>query len=874
MDSIFVPDSCIPRVGLGLNGFDFAQVVLDAAPVLILVLDPQGRILHYNPFMERVCGRSIVEVRGLDWCTEFMIEDERELLDVCFGELPGPHERITYIRGCKGEPRLIDWHSRMLRGDGGQLECIVAVGVDITEHVREARERLELVERFEQFAERVDEIFFMIDLDRRRVLYLSPAFERITKIPRGPIYADADRLLRLFHPDQRKYLLGEAPCEGEPVERECPVLLPGEAPRWLRLRCSEVRRHPGESRRLVGVMTDITERKLAAEQLEQLGRIFTCFDAAIDQVFALVSPRREKVLYVSQSIERMLDIPRSAVLKDPRAMLERVHPDDYERISALVGQPIDDSLTLEYRVIRAKGEVRWLMSRGRVLGPESSMPGAFATVLVDITERRESELALRRLTEELESRVLERTRSLELERRRLQQVIDGMAVYVAILDAEGRVLQVNTKGTTRLSNDYVGRHAVDLPGLRYTPTSIAEIELALAEVRTGNPVRLDLESTQASGEVMITDATLSPIFDDAGQVREIVVTSVDVTERRATERRLRESFVELERKEARLADAQRIAEIGDWEWDIASDILRGSNTLQAIHGVPRGTPLTAASFLALLHPDDRAKAKASVQRAIATGEPFEVEYRFVRGDQGEPRHLLGNGEVLCDETGRPTRVRGTAQDITRRKQIEAQLRASLAEKDALLYEVHHRVKNNLQVVASILYLEGIDAGPETRQVLDECSTRIRSMSLVHEQLYVSGRFARIDMCEFLGRLAKELAHVFLVDRSIRVSIHGPGLLLDIERAVPVALLTNELLTNALKYAYPNLGPGQTAEVRVYVGPDMLEIADDGVGLATGVDLAQGSSLGLRLVHLLARQLDARLEFGAGPGCCVRLIWAG
>ncbi len=482
-------------------------------------------------------------------------------------------------------------------------------------------------------------------------------------------------------------------------------------------------------------------------------------------------------------------------------------------------------------------------------------------------------------SEGLEARVAERTRSLELERRRLQQILDGMAVFVCILDPEGHVLQVNARISDSVAKKMPASflcHRIDaLPGLRYGDQSIAAIGVGLERARQGLSTRLDIEA-EGPVERSITDTTLSPILDATGRVVEVVSTSIDVTERRATERRLRESLAELERKQARLADAQRIADVGDWEWDIVTGALHWSNQIYRIFGWESEFDQTYAGFLAAVHEDDRAKVVAAVDQVLRVGGHYEIEHRIVRPD-GEIRTVLENGEVSRDRHDRPIRMNGTAQDITRQKQVEAQLRATLAEKDALLHEVHHRVKNNLQVVSSLLYLKGLSASEGIRATLDECGARIRSMALIHEQLYVSGELARIEMREFLTTLAAELTRVFADGRAISIRVTGEGLQLAIERAVPVALLANELLTNALKYAYPNLAASRQAEIHVRVCAGLLEISDDGIGLPAGLDWSSPNTLGLRLVHLLARQVDGHLEFlpgGESSGTCVRLTLPG
>lgn len=862
-----------------LAGPAFTSAVLAAAPVIVLVLDEAGRIVHYNEFLERLSGRPLAEVRGRDWFDEFLIDEERAAIRGLFHQTieAGPvHANRNYVRVRDGEPRLIEWHDRKVQGEGC-ARCVVAVGVDITEREAAARAQVELSRRFELFANRVDEAFFIVNATRSQVLYMSPAFERIVGISSEQIYADARLLASVLHPNDRQTFVqafGETLLGGQ-VEREYRLLRPGPGNtvelRWVWVSYGLVE-DPGGEPRIAGTMTDVTERKRVAQTVEDLGRTFALFDSAVDEVFLLVSPTRDRILYASASLERVFGISRSALQDDFHILLDRVHPDDRAWVSAVFeAEAIESGSAYEYRMLMRDGSVCWVMSRLRVLDASSPLPGAIVAISMDITARHDAEEWLRQLTEELEQRVADRTRRLEFERRRLQDILDGLALHVVILDPEGRVRQLNAKaaaGMNKLSVGILGEHIERLPGIMYSERSLADLRAAFAQAQRGMPARIDIETHTVVG-CAVTDTSYSPIFDDAGNVVEIVSAGADVTDRRANEQQLRYSLAELAVKQGRLAAAQRIADVGDWDWNIISNHLLWSDQIYRIFGWKRDrSSITYEDFLAAVHESDRAAVMAAVDRALATGELYEVEHRIIRPD-GEVRDILENGEVTRDARGQPIRMQGTAQDITRQKAVEAQLRSSLQEKDALVHELHHRVKNNLQVVTSLLYLQSLNAGPDVRGVLDECRGRIRSMALIHEHLYLSREVSRIEMRGFLAKLGEEIARAFTTHRSIGVRVLGGGMHLEIERAAPVALIVNELLTNALKYAYPTSGPG--AEVRVIVGPTTLEIADDGVGLPTGFQCGNVDSLGLRLVMSLSRQLDATLEINGEKGTKIRLM---
>lgn len=204
-----------------------------------------------------------------------------------------------------------------------------------------------------------------------------------------------------------------------------------------------------------------------------------------------------------------------------------------------------------------------------------------------------------------------------------------------------------------------------------------------------------------------------------------------------------------------------------------------------------------------------------------------------------------------------TLVLSAIRDITERKRTDLKLRASLQDKEVLLKEIHHRVKNNLAVVSSLFYLESTythDA--PTMKVLQESQDRVRAMALVHEALYSSENLQAVDFGEYGVNLGEQLLQTYAPESThIHLITDVQSVRLDIAHAVPCGLILNELMTNALKHAFP---AGRSGQIRISLkrqenGECVLKISDDGVGLGAGS--VSGTSLGLRIVRLLTRQLD-------------------
>jgi len=206
---------------------------------------------------------------------------------------------------------------------------------------------------------------------------------------------------------------------------------------------------------------------------------------------------------------------------------------------------------------------------------------------------------------------------------------------------------------------------------------------------------------------------------------------------------------------------------------------------------------------------------------------------------------------------------------------EQKLRQSLTEKEALLKEIHHRVKNNLQIISSLLYLqEESMQDPEGLEILRESQNRVKSMALIHEQLYGTDNLAKIDFGKYVQSLTANLFDAYGVGGArLRLKIEAEDISLGVETAVPCGLIVNELVSNAIKHAFPR-DTGGTIEIiiRMHDAQQMeITVADDGIGLPDGLAGSGKPSLGLRLVDMLTAQLDGRSQVETDTGTRFRIF---
>jgi PAS domain S-box-containing protein len=233
------------------------------------------------------------------------------------------------------------------------------------------------------------------------------------------------------------------------------------------------------------------------------------------------------------------------------------------------------------------------------------------------------------------------------------------------------------------------------------------------------------------------------------------------------------------------------------------------------------------------------------------------------------------------ESGKPDYLGGFSVDITERKRAEEKVKNSLAEKELLLKEVHHRVKNNLMTIIGLINMQETKAHNKMfNPLLLELEGRVRSMALVHEILHKSEDLAHVDLQNYIETMVAHIRAQFGTERNIRFSVQAAGVEVGLDTAVPCGLIMNELISNAFKHAFPGNKPRageNNCEITVTVKQDggacTLTVADNGMGLPAGMDLENPETLGLRLVKMLSQQINGAIELDRTHGTTFRLRFA-
>ncbi len=335
----------------------------------------------------------------------------------------------------------------------------------------------------------------------------------------------------------------------------------------------------------------------------------------------------------------------------------------------------------------------------------------------------------------------------------------------------------------------------------------------------------------------------------------------------------------LRESEERYQTLAKIAPVGIFRTDQSGATIFVNPTWCRISGLSEEQAM-GEGWLAAVHPDDKTALHKGWQETIQQLKPSFADYRFLHAD-GTEVWVMGQATPERNSENQIIGYVGTITDISERKQDEKVIRSSLAEKEILLKEVHHRVKNNLMTIIGLIRMQEIKAGNEKfKPLLQELEGRIRSIAMVHESLHKSENLARIDLQNYIEAMSSHTRAQFGAERDIHFQLHAAGIEVNLDIAVSCGLILNEMITNAYKHAFPGdkPRPGEVnCEIAVAVkhegGNFTLTVADNGIGLPAGLDWKKSETLGLNLIKMLSQQLNGTIELDRTQGTAFRLSFA-
>ncbi|MBN2079463.1 MAG: PAS domain S-box protein [Spirochaetes bacterium] len=583
---------------------------------------------------------------------------------------------------------------------------------------------------------------------------------------------------------------------------------------------------------------DITYRRRVEDALAKSEQLFRALIEHSYEGITMIAADGT-ILYDSPPISRILGYgPDERVGKN---VAEYVHPDEREGMRegfAAYANKTGDIMHYEGRFIHRDGSLRWIEGvRNNLL--DNPLVEAIVVNYRDITDRKMAEMTLRESEE------------------KYRTLFDEAAEGIALMALDNSTLMVN-KSFARMhgyeSPEEMSR--VQLNELD-TPETARLAPERLRRIREGEALNFDVEHYHRDGHIITMNVSCKMIHAEGKDY--YMGLHQDITERRRAEEALRASE-ELNRIiSAMTTDYVFMVRMGAggslelaWVSENFSRLTRGRSVADV---------KTQDLWMDIIHPDDRELFSGFMEKTIREMDEGYLECRSILPD-GTCRHIQIFVKPIMPEGGALT-IYGAVNDITDRKMAEGRIVSSLREKEILLQEVHHRVKNNLQSVISLFGInEDRIRDPGDLEVFREMRGKIYSMALIHEMLYRSGDLSALDMGDYVRELAAEVYRAYGADPArivMRVDIQGISL--GIRDAVPCGLLIHELVVNSLKHAYPEGRKGLIAITmkKTTGGAVELVVSDDGVGLPDGIGPGGGGSMGLTLVRGWVRQMGATLD---------------
>lgn len=266
----------------------------------------------------------------------------------------------------------------------------------------------------------------------------------------------------------------------------------------------------------------------------------------------------------------------------------------------------------------------------------------------------------------------------------------------------------------------------------------------------------------------------------------------------------------------------------------------------------------------IVAPEKRSEVPKNIRRLMEAGQNhYEIEFVTKEGEK-IPVEINNRISYL---KGKPASIAVT-RDVTERKKAEDLIKQSLDEKDMLMKETHHRVKNNLMIISSLLNLQSqYIKDKESQEIFKESQNRARSMALIHERLYQSTDLKNVGLKEYITTLAHDLYRTYVCDpERVSMKLEIEDINLDINYTIPLGLILNELITNSMKYAFPDQHHG-TIIIELSKKGDILKlkVSDDGIGFPTDIDYKNTTTLGLQLVNSLTQQIDGEIDLNTSHG---------
>jgi len=580
------------------------------------------------------------------------------------------------------------------------------------------------------------------------------------------------------------------------------------------------------------------------------------------------------IRYMSDNVQNILGFPKERFINNDVLWLDRVHPNDLTKVKTEYHKATRQKQTMvEFRFKHADGHYVWIRDELALITDDDGQPESIVGTSFDITAQKEAEANLQELNQTLEKRVKERTNRLISANQKLkdqhetlklqEKALENLNDFVVITKAPkknplaSKIIFVNEafeQFTGYEASEVLGEPPTFLHGEKTSSRIIKKIN---DQICLHQPLHEEFINYKKDGTPFWSELSLAPFSAPETGYEYWIGINRDITERKRAEDRLKESeqlyraFAELSfdaifeiDREGRILNCnKRACEL----FKYSSEELLGMNMQRLRSGKKQQDWDSAVA--AIREACDRTLERTYRKR---DGSTFPAEVHAQLYQNGQETELL----IVY------------ISDNTAHEAYKDQTQRSLREKETLLAEIHHRVKNNLAIISGLLDMQAFNANDQRlTQKLRERQSRIKSMAMVPEKLYRSETFSEIAFDQYIDDLLDTVTNSLArTDKNISVKKDLDHVLLTVNQAIPCGLLINELLTNSYKHAFSNRSYG-SIHITLKQENKMVKITveDDGAGLPDDFNIENESTLGMTLINTLTTQLDGRLDISSEAG---------
>ncbi|MGK7368640.1 MAG: PAS domain-containing sensor histidine kinase [Candidatus Halalkalibacterium sp. M3_1C_030] len=598
------------------------------------------------------------------------------------------------------------------------------------------------------------------------------------------------------------------------------------------------------------------------------------------------------LLFISDNVEDILGFKPDEFYRKDSLWIDRLHPDDHDQIVRSFEELHEtNSFVAEFRFLHKNNEYVWLRDEVKMIRNEAGEPESIVGSSINITSRKKAEEELNSLNETLERRIAERTRDLTTANRKLKKQIQFRnkaesklsrqkeklkLLQMAVANINDMVIITKVQYEKPLNssiafvnrsfekftgyklNEVIGESPTFLHGPNTSPKILKLIE---SKILSHEPFRTEFLNYKKDGTPYWVELDMSPFPSDDEGYEYWVGINRDITERKKTEMELEESehrhraYTELSfdaifeiKKDGTITDCNiRACEM----FGYSREEMIGINTRE-------------------LTPEEYKNSQPDIiSETMTTGsEAWERVYQKKDGTR-----LTTEINTKMYTRANENRIIAYVRDISEQKKNEQTIKASLKEKETLLAEIHHRVKNNLAIISGLLEMQTFNAEGDIVNELRESQSRIQSIAMVHEKLYQSDSFTDIPFSTYIDELFRFIGDTFNTEgRKMKIEKNIENVSLDVSQAIPCGLILNELITNSYKHAFTDIDtntetPTIAVTLKKVKGLIKLEVADNGKGLPPKFEINQSTSLGTTLIRTLVQQLNGELDVSSDHGAC-------